>query len=133
MTVTDTLSIQLYTLRSLNELDAVLDVAAAAGFRNVECVGSHLDDATNVKAKADTRGLGFSSSHVSLAALQERPDQVIAASRLLGIEQLFMPAVPPAQRDMDACERQPLAAVFGLWQRLGARYFAQRHGSRVSI
>jgi hypothetical protein len=30
-------------------------------------------------------------------------------------------------------ERQPLAAVFGLWQRLGARYFAQRHGSRVSI
>ena len=30
-------------------------------------------------------------------------------------------------------ERQPLAAVFGLWQRLGARYFARRHGSRVSI
>ena len=30
-------------------------------------------------------------------------------------------------------ERQPLAAVFGLGQRLGGRYFAQRQGSRVSI
>jgi sugar phosphate isomerase/epimerase len=113
MTVTDMLSIQLYTLRSLNDLDAVLDVAAAAGFRNVECVGSHLDDATNVKAKADARGLGFSSSHVSLAALQERPDQVIAASRLLGIEQLFMPAVPPAQRDMDASGWRALGRELG--------------------
>jgi hypothetical protein len=36
-------------------------------------------------------------------------------------------------RSWVARERQPLAAVFGLWQRLGARYFAQRHGSRVSI
>ena len=75
MPVTDMLSIQLYTLRSLNDLDKVLDIAAAAGFRYVEGVGSHLDDAANVKAKADARGLGFSSSHVSLAALRERPDR----------------------------------------------------------
>ena len=74
-----TLSIQLYTLRSLNDLDAILDTVAAAGFRNVEGVGSHLDDAANVKTKLDARGLRFSSSHVSLAALRERPDQVIAA------------------------------------------------------
>jgi hypothetical protein len=31
MPATDMLSIQLYTLRSLNDLDTVLDVAAAAG------------------------------------------------------------------------------------------------------
>lgn len=30
-------------------------------------------------------------------------------------------------------ERQPLAAVFGVGQRLGSRYFAQLHGSKVSI
>ena len=73
--MTDILSIQLYTLRSLNDLDTVLDTVAAAGFRNVEGVGSHLDDAANVKAKLDARGLRFSSSHVSLAALRERPDR----------------------------------------------------------
>ena len=66
-----------------------------------------------LKAKAEARGLRFSSSHVSLAALQERPDQVIAASRLLGIEQLFMPAVPPAQRDVDASGWRALGRELG--------------------
>ena len=102
MSITDTLSIQLYTLRSMNDLDTILDTVSAVGFRNVEGIGSHLDDAANVKAKLDARGLHFSSSHVSLAALRERPDKVIAACRLLGFDQLFMPAVPPEQRDMDA-------------------------------
>ena len=73
MQVTDILSIQLYTLRSLNDLDKVLDTVGAAGYRYVEGIGSHLDDAAAVKAKVDARGLRFSSSHVSLAALRERP------------------------------------------------------------
>src|SRR5580765_4638182 len=60
MSVADLLSIQLYTLRSFNDLDRVLDTVAAAGFRNVEGIGSHLDDAANVKAKLDARGLRFS-------------------------------------------------------------------------
>ena len=103
MPITDILSIQLYTLRSLNDLDAILDIVAAVGYRHVEGVGSHLDDAANVKAKVDVRGLRFSSSHVSLGALRERPTQVIAACRRLGFQQLFMPAAcPPEQRDMDA-------------------------------
>src|SRR6516164_8186652 len=69
----DILSIQLYTLRSLGELDRVLDVAKQAGYNHVETVGFHLDDAENVRAKLDARGLKVSSSHVSLAALRERP------------------------------------------------------------
>ena len=113
MSVTDLLSIQLYTLRSLDDLDKVLDTVAAAGFRNVEGVGSHLDDAANVKAKLDARGLRFSSSHVSLAALRERPDKIAAACRLLGFDQLFMPAVPPEQRDMDASGWRALGRELG--------------------
>ena len=101
-TTTDVLSIQLYTLRSLGDLDRILDAAAEAGFRHVETVGSHLDDAANVRAKLDARGLKASSSHVSLAALRERPDAVMEACRTLGFTQLFMPAVPPDQRDMAA-------------------------------
>ncbi len=113
MPVADILSIQLYTLRSLNDLDTILDSVAGAGFRKVEGIGSHLDDATNVKAKLDARGLKFSSSHVSLAALRERPDQVIAACRLLGFDQLFMPAVPQEQRDMDASGWRALGRELG--------------------
>jgi sugar phosphate isomerase/epimerase len=102
MSGTDVLSIQLYTLRSLGDLDRILDTVAEAGFRRVETVGSHLDDAASVRAKLDARGLRTSSSHVSLAALRERPDAVAEACRTLGFTQLFMPAVPLDQRDMAA-------------------------------
>lgn len=101
-TTADVVSIQLYTLRSLGDLDLILDTVAEAGFRHVEAVGSHLDDAANVRAKLDARGLKASSSHVGLAALRERPDAVAEACRTLGFTQLFMPAVPPDQRDMAA-------------------------------
>ena len=70
---TDILSIQLYTLRSLGDLDRVLDTVKQAGYGHVETVGSHLDDAENVRTKLDARGLKVSSSHVSLAAVRERP------------------------------------------------------------
>jgi sugar phosphate isomerase/epimerase len=101
MTVTDHLSIQLYTLRALNDLDAILEAVKAAGYRYVEGIGAHLDDAATVKARTDARGLRFSSSHVSLAALRDRPQAVTAACKLLGFRDLFMPAVPPEQRNAD--------------------------------
>jgi sugar phosphate isomerase/epimerase len=94
----DILSIQLYTLRSLGELDRVLDVVKQAGYGHVETVGSHLDEAEHVRAKLDARELKVSSSHVGLAALRERPDAVVEACRRLGFNQLFMPAVPPEHR-----------------------------------
>lgn len=102
MSVTDYLSIQLYTLRSLEDVELILDTVAESGYRYVETVGSHLDDAASIKSKLDTRGLKASSSHVSLAALREKPEAIIEACRTLGFNDLFMPAVPPEQRDMDA-------------------------------
>jgi sugar phosphate isomerase/epimerase len=99
---TDILSIQLYTLRSLGDLDRVLDIVKQARYGHVETVGSHLDDAENVRAKLDARELKVSSSHVSLAALRERLALVAQACHTLGFEQLFMPAVPPEQRQGDA-------------------------------
>jgi sugar phosphate isomerase/epimerase len=102
MSVTDTLSIQLYTLRSLEDVDRILDTVAQAGYHYVETVGSHLDNAAGVKAELDARDLKVSSSHVSMAALRERPEAIIDACRTLGFKDLFMPAVPPEQRDMTA-------------------------------
>jgi sugar phosphate isomerase/epimerase len=102
MSVTDTLSIQLYTLRTLEDLDVILDTVADAGYRYVETVGSHLDKATEVRSKLVARGLKASSSHVSMAALREKPEAIVDACRTLGLTHLYMPAVPPEERDMAA-------------------------------
>jgi sugar phosphate isomerase/epimerase len=102
MTATDLLAIQLYTMRSMNDLDRILDAVAEAGFRHVETVGSQLDDAATVKAKLDARGLEAPSSHVGLGALRERPEALVDACRALGIDQLFISAVPPDKRGMPA-------------------------------
>jgi sugar phosphate isomerase/epimerase len=122
MSVADRLSIQLYTLRTLENLDRILDVVAEAGYRYVETVGSHLDDAAGVRAKLDARGLKASSSHVSLATLREQPDAVADACRTLGLTQLFMPAVPPDQRDMDAEGWRDLGRELG---RMAERFHQQ--------
>lgn len=92
------LSIQLYSLRTLPSLDAVLDTVKSAGYQHVELVGSHLDDATRVRQALDQRGLSVSSSHVGIVALRERFDAVMQACKTLGFTQLFMPSVPPDER-----------------------------------
>jgi hypothetical protein len=55
MSVTDRLSIHLYTLRRLEDPHRVLDAVAEAGYRYAETVGSHLDDAANIRSKLDAR------------------------------------------------------------------------------
>src|SRR4029077_4821232 len=100
--MSDMISIQLYTLRSLGEVDVILDTVAAAGYKNVEGIGSHLDDAAVVAPKAAARGMKMTSSHVGLLALRERLDAVIDACKTFGFTDLYMPAVPPEMRQMDA-------------------------------
>lgn len=100
--MSDSISIQLYTLRSLGDVDLILDTVAAAGYKNVEGIGSHLDDAAIVAPKVAARGMRMTSSHVGLLALRERPQAVIAACKTFGFTDLYMPAVPPEMRAMDA-------------------------------
>lgn len=126
MSVTDHLSIQLYTLRSLEDIDRILDTVAEAGYRYVETVGSHLDNAAGIRSKLDARGLRTSSSHVSLAALREKPDAIVEACRTLGFTHLFMPAVPPEQRDMAADGWRSLGQELG---QMAQRF--QEHGIRL--
>jgi sugar phosphate isomerase/epimerase len=114
MSASDVISIQLYTLRSLGDVDRVLDAVAAAGYRHVELVGMHLDDAAATHAKLAARGLTPSGSHVGLAALRERPEKVVDACRTLGLDQLFMPSVPPDQRDMDGAGWRAVGRELGL-------------------
>ena len=100
--MSDLISIQLYTLRNLGDTDLILDTVAAAGYKNVEGIGSHLDDAALVAPKVAARGMKMTSCHVGLVALRERPNAVIAACKTFGFTDLYMPAVPPDMRQMDA-------------------------------
>jgi sugar phosphate isomerase/epimerase len=95
------LSVQLYSLRSYGDLDRVLQAVAAAGYTHVETVGGHLETPAATRAALDAYGLKAPTSHVGMAALRERFDATVAACRAIGIEQLFMPAVPPDERSKD--------------------------------
>lgn len=102
MSIADVLSIQLYSLRNYADLDRQLDALAETGFRYVETIGSHLADARGTRAKLDARGLAAPTGHVGMADLRTRLDWVADQARTVGIEELFMPAVPPEERDQPA-------------------------------
>ncbi|HSK41720.1 MAG TPA: sugar phosphate isomerase/epimerase [Arenibaculum sp.] len=99
MNAVSILSIQLYSLRGLGGLERQLEAVAAAGFRQVETIESQLLDTASTRDRLDALGLRASSSHVGMTALRERLDQVAGACAALGIEQVFMPALPAAERN----------------------------------
>lgn len=116
-----TLSVQLYTLRTLETPAAILDAAKAAGFGYVEFYGGLLAQAESFAPLLAERSLQTSGSHVALKDLVEDPARVVANARLLGITELFVPSVPVDQRDMDAAGWRALGAqMAGLADQLAA-------------
>jgi sugar phosphate isomerase/epimerase len=110
MNLADELSMQLYSMRNHGDLDRQLEALAGLGFRRVETVALQLADARNARGRLDAHGLKAPTGHVPLADLRSRLKWVADQARTLGIVQLFMPAVPPEERDRPAA----------YWQRLGA-------------
>jgi sugar phosphate isomerase/epimerase len=117
------LSIQLYSLRNIEGLENQLDVVKAAGYRHVELFGPQLDNAVNVQPLLQARGLSASSSHIGIAPLRERFDAVMANCKLLGIVQLFMPAVPLEERNNNGAYWKAMGAELGAFSTR-----AQAHG-----
>jgi len=120
MTTTNPISVQLYSLRALGSLDAILDAAAAAGYRAVELLQSHVEDAEATKAKLDARGLVASGAHVSLAALRQQRPWILAGAKVLGLHHVFMPAHPVDERGGTAAQWDEKGRELGrlaLWLR----------------
>ncbi len=109
----DQLSIQLYSLRFMPSLDGALDAVKAAGLTQVETYGPQFDDAAALADQLAARGLAATTAHVGIAALREKFDATVAAARRLGIGQIFMPAVPPEQRQSDGPFWSALGAELG--------------------
>lgn len=95
-------SVQIYSLRKLGDLERELAVVADAGYRNVELIGAHLENAGATARATANAGLAVSSAHVSLAALRDRFDATMESCKALGFTELYMPAVPSEQRNSPA-------------------------------
>lgn len=117
MTSTNPISVQLYSLRALGNLDAMLDAAVAAGYRAVELLQVHLEDAAATKAKLEARGLVASGAHVSLAALRQKRPWILAGTKLLGLHHIFMPAHPLDERTGTAQQWDERGRELGLLAR----------------
>lgn len=104
------LSLQLYSLRQLGDLEAQLDAAAKAGFVHVETIGSHLDNPSALKSALASHGLTAPTGHIGLPALRGDLSRIADSCLSCGIGQLFMPALPAEERSKTAQG----------WQRSGA-------------
>ena len=125
MDVARDLSIQLYSLREFGDLDRQLAALAEIGFSKVETVGGHLADAAGTRARLDAHGITAPTGHVGMADLRQRPDWVVEQAKTIGIEQLFMPAVPMEERAMPAEGWRAVGAELGaMAQRLQAQGLA---------
>jgi sugar phosphate isomerase/epimerase len=113
MNIAEDLSIQLYSMRDYGDLDRQLAALADLGIRKVETVGGHLTDAAGTRARLDAHGISAPTGHVGMADLRSRPAWVVDQARTVGIEQLFMPAVPLEERDMAADGWRAVGAELG--------------------
>jgi sugar phosphate isomerase/epimerase len=111
MNIAEDLSIQLYSLRDYGDLDSQLSALAEIGFRRVEIIGSHLDNARDTRARLDAYGISAPTGHVSIEALRDRLDWVAEQAQIIGVRELYMPALPDAERTASADQ----------WERAGAQ------------
>jgi sugar phosphate isomerase/epimerase len=102
MNVADDLSIQLYSLRHYGDLETQLAGLAKTGFRCVEITGAHLENARDTRAKLDAYGMSAPTGHVNMDMLRDRVDWVAEQAHIIGMEELYMPALPDAERTMSA-------------------------------
>jgi sugar phosphate isomerase/epimerase len=102
MNIAEELSIQLYSLRHYGDLARQLAALSQVGFARVELMGSHLDNAKETRDLLDDHGMTAPTAHVSMDALRTRLDEVAEQAQIVGIKELYMPALPDGERVMPA-------------------------------
>ena len=107
------ISVQLYSLRAVGDLDAQLAMVKKVGFSHVESVATHGLSPTDFAARLAAHGLALSSMHAGIAALEiavER-DKLIEACKATGCPLIVMPWLPMSERPSTGLA----------WQALGTR------------
>jgi sugar phosphate isomerase/epimerase len=103
------LSFQLYSARNFSPWATVLATVSALGYTQVEGYSGLYDDPVALKKMLDDNALTMPTGHMGIDDLADR-DAAISIARILGMETIFCPAIPEADRTSNDTD----------WQRLGA-------------
>lgn len=93
--------IQLYTVRSLTQVDMIgtLEALAGMGYRAVEFAGYGNSEPRAIRETLDLTGIEGISAHVPLARIDDDFDTVITEMQILGCKHLIIPWLPPEMRN----------------------------------
>jgi sugar phosphate isomerase/epimerase len=108
-----TISVQLYSLRALGDLDAQLALCKKVGFTHVESVATHGFSPADFAARLAAHGLALSSMHAGIVLLEDAAERqkLIDACRATGCRLIVMPWLPMGERPSTGAG----------WQALGTR------------
>ena len=110
------ISVQLYSLRAVGDLDVQLALVRKVGYTHVESVATHGLAPADFAARLAAHGLALSSMHASLVQLEDAAERnkLIEACRATGCPLIVMPWLPMAGRP----------STGAAWQALGTRLAA---------
>lgn len=109
MRANETISIQLYSTRLVEPLEAQFDLLKGLGFTNVEPWGGLLADTQRLKDNLQRCNMKASSIHVGVPSLRADAQGAARACRGLGIATLYAPAPPADERTMDLAQWKSFA------------------------
>ena len=101
MTLSQPLSMQLYSARKFPPVATQLATIRQCGFTDVETFGPFYDDVAETRRLLDVHGLSARSGHFALAMTEQEPERVVAMARTLGVEIVVVPYLAPSERPGD--------------------------------
>lgn len=117
------LSVQLYSLRHLPDLDDQLRLVREAGLDHVETTSGNYEEAARLRTLLDRYGLRAPSGHVGIERLREAFDETVAIAGRLGTDTLILWGFPDEERPRSAAGWRQAGADLGrLAERLAARH-----------
>ncbi len=96
----DKVGLQLYTVRDMmkDDFDGTIAKVAKIGYKEVEFAGYFGRTGQQVRAAVDKNGLKAVSTHVQYDELDDKFPSVIETSKIIGLEYIVCPWIPPELR-----------------------------------
>lgn len=98
-------SYQLYSSRNFPPLADTLKMLGELGYTQVEGYGglfANLGALDELKADLAANGLSMPTGHFGLDMVRDQPDRVLQIAETIGVEAIFVPAIPEEERSKDA-------------------------------
>ena len=98
-------SYQLYSSRNFPPLADTLKMLGELGYTQVEGYGGLFADLgalDELKADLADNGLAMPTGHFGLDMVRDQPDRVLQIAETIGVEAIFVPAIPAEERSKDA-------------------------------